>query len=525
MLLAVSTAAPWGDPERHAGTSMVCTVDALASRAGIDVLAAGGNAVDAAIAANAVLTVTTQHMCGIGGDLFALVHDGDGPPTCLNASGRAGSGADPDRLLAEGHAGMPRKDDVRAVTVPGCIDGWAALHGRYGTLAVSDVLAPAIALAEGGFEASPLLVPAAAEVAGVVGAQDYDGLEHTGQVVRRPGVARVLRAFADGGRDAVYLGEFGEELLDVGGGEFTEDDLHRSQADWVEPLGAHAWGHDVWTVPPNSQGYITLGAAVILDGLDLPREDDPLRAHLLVEALRQAGHDRPDALHEDADGPALVAPDRLDPRRSAVDPDARALLGDAWHDGDTMYECVVDGDGLAVSLIQSNADGFGSHVTLPGLGVFLHNRGMGFRLESGHPARYGPGRRPPHTLAPALVTRPDGALRAVLGTMGADAQPQVVLQMLVRLLHDGAGPGHAVGGGRWVLSGPSAFDAWEDPDGAEVLLEAHAPEGWVPGLVARGHGARVGAANFGHAHCIEMVDGGLAGAADPRAVVGEAAGA
>ncbi len=278
-------------------------------------------------------------------------------------------------------------------------------------------------------------------------------------------------------------------------------------------------------MPPNSQGYITLGAAVILDGLDLPREDDPLRAHLLVEALRQAGHDRPDALHEDADGPALVAPDRLDPRRSAVDPDARALLGDAWHDGDTMYECVVDGDGLAVSLIQSNADGFGSHVTLPGLGVFLHNRGMGFRLESGHPARYGPGRRPPHTLAPALVTRPDGALRAVLGTMGADAQPQVVLQMLVRLLHDGAGPGHAVGGGRWVLSGPSAFDAWEDPDGAEVLLEAHAPEGWVPGLVARGHVARVGAANFGHAHCIEMVDGGLAGAADPRAVVGEAAGA
>ncbi|MDP6760966.1 MAG: gamma-glutamyltransferase [Acidimicrobiales bacterium] len=522
----MNTPAPWEDPERRFESAMVCTIDSLASRAGIAILGSGGNAADAAIAANAVLTVTSQHMCGLGGDLFALVHDGSGPPVCLNASGRAGSGANPDRLLAEGHGSMPRRGDVRVVTVPGCIDGWSALHDRFGSMPLAEVLTPAIALAEDGFEASPLLVPAAAGVEGVDGAQDFAGLVQTGQVVGRPGVARLLRALAVGGRDAVYLGEFGDELLTVGAGEFTEDDLRRSHVDWVDPLGARVWGHDVWTVPPNSQGYLILAAALIADGLDLPREDDPLRAHLLVEAMRQAGHDRPEVLHERADGVSLLAPERLGPRRSTIHPDRRAVLGDTWHDGDTMYECVVDGDGMAVSLIQSNADGFGSHVTLPGLGVFLHNRGLGFSLEPGHPARYGPGRRPPHTLSPALVTRSDGSLRSVLGTMGADAQPQVVLQMLVRLLLDGASPGHVVGGGRWVLSGGGGgFATWTDPDEVEVLLEAHAPETWVHGLTARGHRARVAPANYGHAHCIEVVDGGLAGAADPRALVGEAAGA
>ncbi len=505
---------------------MVCTIDALASRAGVRILGSGGNAADAAIAANAVLAVTAQHMCGLGGDLLALVHRGGGPPVCLNASGRSGSGADPERLSAEGHQSMPRRGDVRVVTVPGCVDGWAALHNRFGSMPLAEVLSPAITLAEGGFEASPHLMSAAAEVRGIHGAQDFEGLVRTGQVVRRPGVARVLRALAEGGRDAVYLGAYGDELLAVGTGEFSDDDLRRPQADWVEPLGSRVWGHDVWTVPPNSQGYLTLASALIAEGLDLPREDDPLRVHLLIEAMRQAGHDRPGVLHEHADGATLLAPERLGPRRNAIDPDRRAVLGDAWHDGDTMYECVVDGDGMAVSLIQSNADGFGSHVTLPDLGIFLHNRGLGFSLEPGHPARYGPGRRPPHTLAPALITRPDGSLRSVLGTMGGDAQPQVVLQMLVRLLVDGAPPGHVVGGGRWVLrGGGGGFDTWVDPDDVEVLLEAHTPEPWARGLTARGHRAGVAPANYGHAHCIEVVDGGLAGAADPRALIGEAAGA
>ena len=520
-----TTPPPWENPLRHASTAMVCTIDTLATRTGVDVLAAGGNAVDASIAANAVLTVTSQHMCGLGGDLFALVHTGPGRPDCLNASGRAGSGADPAALLAEGFTAMPHRGDIRSVPVPGCVDGWWALHRRFGSMPLADLVAPAILLADHGFAASPLLAAVAGDVRDVHGAQDFAGLTSAGTVVRRPGVARVLRAFAEGGRAAVYLGDFGEQLLSAGTGEFTDEDLATPNADWVDPLGVRVWGHDVWTVPPNSQGYLSLAAALIVDGLDLPQEDNPLRAHLLVEAARQAGHDRPAVLHEHADGEALVHPTRLDPRRGAIHADRVATLGDAWHDGDTMYLCAVDGEGMSVSLIQSNANGFGSHVTLPELGIFLHNRGIGFSLEPGHPASYGPGRRPPHTLAPALVTRDDGHLRAVLGTMGADAQPQIVLQMLVRLLHDAADPGHVVGGGRWVLTGGgTGFGTWDDADSVQVVVEPHAPAAWVPGLVDRGHRARVGAANFGHAHCIEAVDGGLRGAADPRAVIGEAAG-
>jgi gamma-glutamyltranspeptidase/glutathione hydrolase len=516
---------PATNVEVRTRSTMASTVDVLATEAACDVLRAGGNAVDAAIAANAVLAVVGQHLCGLGGDLVALVHHGVGLPACLNASGRAGAGADPGQLLVEGHMAMPHRHDVRSATVPGVVDGWVLLHERYGSMPMGDVLAASIDHAVAGFAASPLLVLSAQTVRGLPGAQDFDELDEPGQMVRRPGVASVLRDLAEGGRDAVYLGRYGDELLAVGRGEYERADLERAQADWVDPLGVRVWGHDVWTVPPNSQGYLSLAASRIAEGLDLPPEDDPLRAHLLVEAAVQAGHDRPDVLHEGADGNALVAEERLEPRRAAISSGRRTPPTGRYDDGDTMYLCVVDGDGLAVSLIQSNADGFGSHVTLPNLGIFLHNRGIGFSLAEGHPARYGPGRRPPHTLAPVLVARSDGSLRAVLGTMGGDAQPQIVLQMLVRLLVDGASPVHVVGGGRWVLRGPdTGFDTWDDPTAVEVLVEDHAPHGWVEGLIARGHRARVASANYGHAHCIEVVSGGLAGAADPRSVVGAASG-
>ena len=518
------TTAPWGSQLRQTDTAMVASIDSPATRAGVDAMAAGGNAVDAAIATNAVLAVTAQHMCGLGGDLFALVHTDSGPPACLNASGRAGSGADPDGLLADGLTSMPHRGDIRSVPVPGCVDGWWALHQRFGSMPLPDLLVRAIGLAENGFTASPLLAEAALAVQDVPGGGDFAGLTSALDVVTRPGVASVLRAFGSGGRDGVYKGRFGDELLAVGDGEYSVADLDSPNATWVDPLGVDVWGHRVWTVPPNSQGYLSLAAARIAEGLDLPPECDPLRAHLLVESARQAGFDRPDVLHEHADGRYLIDDDRLVPRREAIRPDRAATLGDSWHEGDTMYMCAVDGRGMAVSLIQSNADGFGSHLTLPGLGIFLHNRGLGFRVDPNHPAGYGPGRRPPHTLAPALVTHTDGRLRAVLGTMGADAQPQVVLQMLVRLLVDGADPGHVVGGGRWVLAGGSGFGTWDDVDSVEVVVEEHAPASWERGLADRGHRVRVGGANFGHAHCIEVVDGGLRGAADPRSVVGEAAG-
>ena len=183
----------------HARRGVVCSVDHLASGAGIAVMRAGGNAVDAAVATSAVLAVTTQHMCGMGGDLFALVHHTDGePPSCLNASGRAGSGADAEALRSEGHRRMPTDGDVRAVTVPGCVDGWLALLERHGRLPVADVLEPARSYAEDGFPASPHLAATAPLITGLAGADDYRAPVRTGDVITRPGVARTLAAIAEG---------------------------------------------------------------------------------------------------------------------------------------------------------------------------------------------------------------------------------------------------------------------------------------------------------------------------------------
>lgn len=516
----------------HATGGMVCSVDHLASSTGVAILRAGGSAADAAIAANAVLAVTSQHMCGLGGDLLALVHAGDGtPPAALNASGRAGSGADAGALRAEGHTAMPLRHDVRSVTVPGCVDGWIALHDRFGRLPLADVLAPAITYARDGFPASPLLAGAVFLLGGVEGARDLTAGHPygPGTVVRRPGVARTLEAIATGGRAAFYEGEFGEGLRRLGDGLFTAGDLARSQADWVDALRVGVWDHDAWTMPPNSQGYLTLAAARIAAGLDLPDDPDDARwAHLLVEAIRQASHDRPAVLHDGADGEGLIAEARLAARRGAIDPERRAPLpAPAGGEGDTMYLCAADGDGMAVSLIQSNAKDFGAHIVEPATGVFLHNRAIGFTLEPGHPAEYAPGRRPPHTLSPALVTRADGSLRAALGTMGGDAQPQVVLQLLTRLVRHGQSPASTIAARRWVLTtGGTGFDTW---DGAEqtVLVEGGAPEAWVDGLRARGHDVEVGppfATTYGHAHLIERLPSGvLAGAADPRALTGSCA--
>ena len=515
---------------QHATRGMVCSVDNLASGAGIEVLRRGGNAVDAAIATSATLAVTTQHMCGMGGDLFALVHHADGDaPACLDASGRAGSGADPSRLRADGHTRMPTDRDIRAVTVPGCVDGWLTLHERFGRLPLADVLEPARLCAAEGFPASPLLAFMVGLVADVEGADDYNRQPvDTGTVITRPGVARTLAAIAEGGREAFYGGAFGTGLLRVGDGLFTEADLERRQADWVAPLGIELWGHVAWTAPPASQGYLSLAAARIAEAVGLgsgldAAPDSAEWVHLLVESARLAGWDRPDVLHDAADGAALVSRDRLAPRAATFDPARRTAAPAPSGSGDTIYLCTADGEGSAVSLIQSNARGWGVHLTVPEVGIFLHNRGLGFSLEDGHPAEYAPGRRPPHTLAPALVQRADGSLRAVLGTMGGDTQPQTVLQLLARLLVAGQSPAACIGAPRWRLGG-GGFTTWLDGGPDHVGVEENVPASWVDGLRQRGHDVQVQAAwnsGYGHAQLIERRDEGvLAGAHDPRALTG-----
>jgi len=509
---------------------MVAAADGLATQAGLAILAKGGNAVDAAIAANAAIAVTGPHLCGMGGDLFALVHQ-EGRVECLNASGRSGSAATAAAVRADGHTVMPFRHDVRSVTVPGCVDGWVALHERFGSLPLATLLAPAISLAEGGFPASPLLVGSLARL----DAQARESLhELSSQAhrpndrVRRPGVGAALRAIAAGGREAFYGGDFGGGLLQLGAGWFTPDDLTTSQADWVSPLRAAAWGVDLYTVPPNSQGYLTLGAAALASNLELPMDSgDEWWAHLLIEAAKVAGYDRPDVLHANANGDELLQ--RIAGRAHLIDHDRAADWPMVGSPGDTTYLCTTDEQGMGVSLIQSNASGFGSWLVEPSTQINLHNRGLGFSLQAGNPAELAGGIRPPHTLSPALAMR-DGQLAAVFGTMGGDAQPQILLQLAARLFHQHQSPAVAMQAGRWALTGPTTgFDTWTAPTSPVVEIEGNAPAHWAADLSARGHRTSVLApydSAFGHAQVIMRDDNGFwAGATDLRARVGSVAGA
>ena len=539
---------------RTAAAGMVSTIDHAATAVGVDLLRRGGSAADAAVGANAVLAVTSPHACGPGGDLWALVHDGSGPPAALNAAGFAGSGADAARLRAQGLDRIPLRGHISSVTVPGAVDGWLALHSRYGRLPLAEVLAEAVRMASDGFAASPHLADRASEVADVEGNTDISADLQPGGIVRRPGTARALEAIAAQGRNGFYGGEFGRALLELGAGEYSPADLKTPIARWVEPVRASAFGCELWTVPPPSQGYLTLASAWIADYLDfglppapastassLPVGTPPASAgtadgrwvHLLVEAASMAAYDRHQVLHEGAEGRILVHPARLAPRRDAIDP-ARAsnvappaAFGPA-DPGDTTYLCAVDANRMAVSLINSNASGFGAHLVAGDTGIFLHDRGIGFSLEPAHPALYAPGRRPPHTLAPALVTRPDGALRMVLGTMGGDSQPQILLQLLHRILKLGQSPGEAVSAGRWALApvgDADGFSTWRPGNRRKVLIE-DPTSGWAPELAALGHTVEEAPdAGFGHAHVIEATAAGtLAAAADPRSLIGAAAG-
>ena len=498
--------------------------------AGVSVLQLGGTAVDAAIATSAVLAVTAQHACGMGGDLFALIHTTGGPPAALNASGRAGSGADAAALRAQGHSAIPHRGHISAAPVPGCVDGWLSLHSRFGRLELREVLAPAILYAERGFPVMASLVAAAAEITHAQEHNDFVGLR-SGELVTRPGIARTLRSLVDGGRQAFYRGEFGDAMLEMGRGEYTTADLDRDQAEWVAPLGIEVWDHDLWTIPPNSQGYLALGGTGIVEGLDLPDDQrDPLWAHYMIEAARAAAHDRTSDLHEGADGSALIDSARLDDRRSKITPDGVADWSGDFGDGGTIHLTVADSEGMAVSLIQSVCRGFGSYLIAGATGIFLHNRGIGFSLEEGHPAEYGPGRRAPHTLSPALITRPDGSLRSVLGTMGGDAQPHVVQQMATRMLRHNQSPGEIIGAGRFVLSSVdpgSMFGVWGGRGNVNVVIEPWMEPAWRAGLESRGHRVEVGAdpSQFGEAHCIEVRDDGmLLGQAEPRAEASSVAG-
>jgi gamma-glutamyltranspeptidase / glutathione hydrolase len=526
---------------------MVNAADHLAAQAGVGALERGGSAADAAVAAAAVMAVTSPHLCGMGGDLLAMVSSPDADPVALLAIGRAGSGVDAARLRAEGHTVMPVRGDVSSVPVPGAVDGWLALLERFGRLPLETVFGPAITLAEEGFVASLLLALASHLIWEVPGAQQLcpNGPLEIEQHVRLPGTARALRAIVTDGRDGFYRGEFGRELVELGRGVFAPADLDHDAAQWCTPLRLRVWNHDLWTVPPPSQGYLTLASSWIAQQVGLGDDpSDPLWAHLVIEASRAAGHDRPEMLYDGADGMALLTEARLGAAAdriradAAAPPDVERAPADTagatiprLGDGDTTHLCAIDADGLGISLTQSNALDFGSHLVAGSTGIFLHNRGLGFSLEVDHPAALAPGRRPPHTLSPMLATTPDGSLSHLIGAMGGDAQPQIHLQVLARMLRGGQDPATAITAARLALDAPAAgpFRLWWGDD-LGVCMEAHAPVEWQHGLQTRGHQVnRIGAFDPTAVGCSQIIsvvrdaDQGTrhyVGASDPRSPTG-----
>lgn len=486
-------------------------------------MATGGNAVDAAIAADAVLGVVLPDTCGPGGDLFALAHlPGMAQPIALNASGRAGSGANPTVLRGRGLQALPYRDPW-TITVPGCVDGWEALT-RYGNLGLAAVLAPAIAIATNGFSVSVELAASLEALLPTIGdrqsAADLypNGVPPAaGARLHRPLLARTLIEIGSGGRDAFYLGEPGEGITAATAGAVTPADLAQVQADWVEPIGLDVLGLRAWTMPPNSQGYLTLAALRVFEQLDPPRDPQaPEYQHLLIEAYRSLAWERDDLATDPDTAPLppdrLLAATNLAKRAACVGRDAATVWPrPAAAPGGTAYLCTRDAEGIGVSFIQSNFGGIGSGYSAGATGVWLHNRGAGFNLTAGHPNELAPGRRPLHTLSPTLWTRGDD-LVMLLGTRGGHQQPQLLIQAAAARLWGGLAPEAALAFPRWTI------DDFRSGTTSTLAIEDRMPAGVLEGLRRRGHDVRPAASwmeGWGPVSLIDL-DPHLVGAADPR---------
>lgn len=500
-------------------TACLATPHYLATNAGAAVLRRGGNAMDAAICANLVLGVVAPYTCGIGGDCFAIVWDG--ALHGYNGSGRAPATATPEAVRERAgrsapEPGVPRHGPI-PVTVPGAVDAWFALLDRFGGRPFAELAEPAIAYAAGGF-------PLTAAGAGRIGAGrpagrgwgEWDAIYGSavpGTRLVQPGLARTLETVAAGGPGAFYRGEIGAAVaahVQALGGLLDAGDLAAHRGDWVQPLVGRYRDLAVAELPPNSQGSAALLALHLLDRAGPLPPAGAEREHRLILAASAALAERDTHLtdpdHMRLPPGALADPDRADAAATAgVAGSGGAPRGGG---GDTAYLCAVDGSGLCVSLIQSNYNGFGSGVTVPGWGVNLHNRGAYFSLDPGHVNVIAPGKRTLHTLMPALARRGDRPW-LVFGAMGADGQLQTQVQLLARLLDDGADPAEALAAPRWVV----------DPGDFSVRIESRFPAAVVDGLRQRGHGLTVVGPwedCMGHAQVIRLDADGLAAASDPR---------
>lgn len=488
---------------------MVATSQPLASEAGLSLLRAGGNAVDAAVGVAAALNVTEPTSTGIGGDCFALFYEAQtGQITALNGSGRAPAALTLELIEQQGLMGGLPPHHAHCVTVPGACAGWCDLLERHGTMPLADVLAPAIGLAEGGFPVAPITAHAwqagaERQLARAPGGEELmvDGrAPRAGEIFRNPGLARTLRAVAEGGKDAFYKGSIAGDIARAvreSGGVMATEDLAAHASAWPEPIRATYRGLRVWECPPNGQGLAALLALNVLEGFDLAGREagGADRWHLLIEALRVAFADTAWYVADPAFAPAplaaLLSKGYAAERRRLIDP-SRATLdttrGAPVAGSDTVYFCVVDGWGNACSFINSNYMGFGTGIVPRGRGFTLQNRGHGFVLDPAHPNALAPGKRPYHTIIPGLITREDGSLYGPFGVMGGFMQPQGHVQVVVGMADDGLDPQAALDRPRFCLQTAEA--------GAELLLEEGTPEGVPEELARRGHRLRAGISGY-----------------------------
>ena len=520
-----------------ARNGLIATSQPLASAAGLRVLQEGGNAIDAAVTAAAVLSVVEPTMNGVGGDLFAIVYSAKTKAIHgLNASGRAPAAATPAEFARRGLDSIPYRGEL-SVSVPGVVDGWHELLSKHGTISFERALGPAIGYAKEGFAVSEIIAhqwktaegvlardPAAASTFLIGGRAPA-----TGEVFRNPALAATLEQLARSGRDAFYRGPIARAIaadMKRRNGLLAEADLNAHRSDWIDPISTTYRGYQVLELPPNTQGIAALEMLNILEGFDLKAlgHNSAAYLHLLVEAKRLAFADRdgwladyeavpPEALKR------MLSKDYAAERRREIDADraARAykpLVLAGSHPGiqehpeahgDTIYLTAADRDGNVVSLIQSIYESFGSAIVAGETGIVLHNRGSLFSLQAGHPNVLAPGKRPFHTLVPAMVLK-DGRPWFSFGVMGGDMQPQGHVQVLLNLIDFGMNVQEAGEAPRFRHSSNG------------LALESAIPAEARFGLDARGHRIISSVGVFGgfQGILIDPRTGVLMGGSDPR---------
>ena len=502
--------------------NVVATSQPLAAQAGLRMLYAGGNAVDAAVAAAITASVVEPTANGIGSDAFALVWDGAALHG-LNASGRSPAGWAPSRFA--GAAAMPVLG-WESVTVPGAVSAWVALSQRFGKLPFAQLFGPAIGYARDGFLVSPAIARQWATAARTLSGQPGfaaafmpgGAAPAAGQRFMFPDQARTLEAIAESHGAAFYRGVLAERIAadaQAHGAALSLADLAAHECSWVEPITQAYRGHTMHEIPPNGQGLATLIALGILDQLDLAGHpaDSADAIHLQIEAMKLAFADVyahvADPAHMRIDSRALLEPAYLRRRAAAIDP-ARAQAmstGVPRHEG-TVYLTAADAGGMMVSLMQSNYRGFGSGVVVPGTGIALNDRGSGFSLDPSHPNAVGGAKRPFHTIIPGFLTKGGSPLLS-FGVMGGNMQPQGQLQMLVRLLDHHQNVQAASDAPRWKIS----------EDQLEVMVEHDFDAVVADALAARGHRvtrATADSMDFGAAQLIQCVEGGYVAASEKR---------